>query len=155
MADWTTRHTLIKRAQTSRDNETWEEFVDAYKKFIFYMLKQMQVPHSLVDDLAQEILLNLWAKLEMYAKEKGKFRSWLTRVIRNSAKDCLIKEQRYNKRQENAGEVLKLLESVSESQFEKIVDREWRTHMVNLTLESLESELLKQQLKSLNLASIS
>lgn len=147
MADWTTRHTLIKRAQTSRDNETWEEFVDAYKKFIFYMLKQMQVPHSLVDDLAQEILLNLWAKLEMYAKEKGKFRSWLTRVIRNSAKDCLIKEQRYNKRQENAGEVLKLLESVSESQFEKIVDREWRTHMVNLTLESLESELSETAIK--------
>ena len=72
MSDWNTRHTLIQRAQNSRDNETWEEFVDSYKKFIFYMLNQMQVPQNLIDDLAQEILLNLWSKLELYAKEKGK-----------------------------------------------------------------------------------
>lgn len=152
MSDWNTRHTLIQRAQNSRDNETWEEFVDSYKKFIFYMLNQMQVPQNLIDDLAQEILLNLWSKLELYAKEKGKFRSWLTRVIRNSATDCLIKEQRYNKRQENGAEVLELLESMSETEFEKIIDREWRSHMVKITLESLESQLSETAIKVFKLS---
>ena len=152
MSDWNTRYTLIQRAQNSRDNDTWEEFVNSYKKFIFHILHQMQVPQSLIDDLAQEILVNLWSKLEMYAKEKGKFRSWLTRVIRNCATDCLIKEQRYNKRQENLGEVLKLLESISESHFEKIIDREWRAHMVKLTLESLQSQLSDTAIKVFELS---
>ena len=152
MSDWNTRHTLIQRAQNSRDNETWEEFVDSYKKFIFYMLNQMQVPQNLIDDLAQEILLNLWSKLELYAKEKGKFRSWLTRVIRNSATDCLIKEQRYNKRQEKGAEVLELLESMSETEFEKIIDREWRSHMVKITLESFESQLSETAIKVFKLS---
>ncbi|MDD7984034.1 sigma-70 family RNA polymerase sigma factor [Lentisphaera marina] len=141
MSKWNTRYTLIQRAQNSPDNDTWEEFVSSYKKFIFYMLNQMQVPQNLIDDLAQEILLNLWSKLSLYAKEKGKFRSWLTRVIRNSATDSLKKEQRYNKRQENASEVLELLENISESDFEKIIDREWRSYMVEITLDSLESQL--------------
>ncbi|WDE97594.1 sigma-70 family RNA polymerase sigma factor [Lentisphaera profundi] len=141
MSKWNTRYTLIQRAQNSPDNDTWEEFIQAYSKFIYYMLHQMQVPKSLVDDLAQEIILNLWSKLSMYAKEKGKFRSWLTRVIRNSATDSLKKEQRYNKRQENASEVLELLESMSESDFEQIIDREWRAHMIKLTLDSLSDQL--------------
>ena len=30
---------------------------------------------------------------------------------------------------------------MSESDFEKIIDREWRSHMVGITLESLKSQL--------------
>ena len=59
MSNWNTRYTLIQRAQSSPDNDTWEEFVSSYDKFIFYMLNQMQVPKSIIDDLAQEILFNL------------------------------------------------------------------------------------------------
>ncbi|WDE97600.1 sigma-70 family RNA polymerase sigma factor [Lentisphaera profundi] len=152
MSKWNTRHTLIQRAQSQRDNETWEEFVQAYEKFIFYMLHQMKIPQVMIDDLAQEILLNLWTKINNYSKEKGKFRPWLTRVIRNSTSDFIKKDLRYNKRQETLFSLQQNLAQVSETDFEKIIDREWRTYMIELTLNDIEGQVSKTAIEVFRLS---
>jgi len=134
VSDWNTRYTLIQRAQDNQDSDTWEEFVSYYNRFIYYILRQMKVSDSIIDDLVQDVLLNLWNKLGQYTKEKARFKNWLTSVIRNTAIDGLIKEKRYNTRQENAMEAIELLRSVPESDFEKIISKEWRAYLIRLSL---------------------
>jgi RNA polymerase sigma factor (sigma-70 family) len=141
LSKWNTRHTLIQRAQSQRDNETWEEFVRAYEKFIFYMLHQMKIPQVMIDDLAQEILLNLWTKINNYAKEKGKFRSWLTRVIRDCTCDFIRKNENYLKRQESLIDLQQQLVLVNETDFEKMVEHEWRSYIIELTLDDIKCQV--------------
>ena len=147
MTKWNTRYTLIERARDSDDNETWEEFVSIYNKFIYFVLNKMHIPEDSMDDLVQQVLLNLWNKLGLYAKEKGRFRNWLTQVIRNAAIDHLNKEHVYSRHKNEVAEALVLLNSVSESEFEKVIDSEWRAYLGPLAFERVSKRFSGQAME--------
>lgn len=135
-----TRQSLLLRAQNQEDQQAWFEFIDFYQKFIFHILHKMNFNTQDADDLAQEILLKLWRKLDSYDKQKSKFRTWLKQVIRNTALDYLRQVKRKPRFIELEAEYLELqdyVNAMSDSQFEVIFESEWKAYLCSKALENV------------------
>lgn len=133
-AQLNTSHTLIGRA-INGDSDSWEDFVQYYKKFIYGILHKINVPEDFKDDATQEILLTLWSSLPKYSSEKGRFRNWLATVIHNRAVNCLQKNIRQTKIKNAVMDEAVENTSVGQSELEEIIMKEWQNYLSNLALD--------------------
>ena len=135
-----TRQTLLIRAQNQSDHEAWAEFIEVYKAFIYHILKRMNVKQADVDDLTQEILLRLWEKLDSYDASKGRFRTWMSFVIRNLVLNSIQKNntraQKLNQLAEDPSQPINFKEN-SDSELKKTIEREWKLYISNMALENI------------------
>ena len=117
-------HRLIARmAKDPNDAKAWEEFVGYYEKFIHVVLHQMHFKSADFDDAVQEILIKIWQNLPKFEldPDRGQFRTWLSRVIRNRLLDFIKQDKRYKKRVEKATEKYLQEETIlPESELEEI-----------------------------------
>jgi RNA polymerase sigma-70 factor (ECF subfamily) len=135
--EWVTRKSLILRAKDSSDDEAWDDFVAFYNNFIYHILHCLNVSAADVDDLAQEILVKLWKNLETYDPKKGRFRTWLTCVVRNTAYNYFnaVRIQRKLLGPESAFAVG--LRSMPATDLEKLIEREWANYITSYALDRL------------------
>jgi RNA polymerase sigma-70 factor (ECF subfamily) len=66
-----TRYTLLQRACDLHDEVAWEEFVDHYRRFIFYILHKLGVDAGDVEDLTQQVLFSLTKDLPNYDRARA------------------------------------------------------------------------------------
>ena len=135
--DWNTQQTLIQRAQNPDDHQAWEDFVKYYQSFIVMVLGKSNISVSEEEDLVQNILLKVWKGLPKYEyrKEKAKFRTWLSTIIRNT----IISH--YNKSKGEDGKREKysnIVENISESSIEKVIEQEWYDYVVSLAMAKVQ-----------------
>lgn len=135
-----TRHTLLKRACDPNDQHAWTEFVERYRRFIFYILHQVGVPKDEVEDVAQQILLRLTSDLPGYDRSRAKFRTWLSSVIRHAAIDYIKKIRRREVRLaefEDRSNLDELTEP-NESELDLLIENEWTNYVGNLAMERVQ-----------------
>ncbi|WOO43632.1 sigma-70 family RNA polymerase sigma factor [Rubellicoccus peritrichatus] len=135
-----TRHTLLQRACQPDNNEAWDEFVFYYQKFIYYLLNRIGVGSNDIDDLAQEILLELWKSLPTYKKEKAKFRTWLSAIVRHQAGRYLsrkIRQQKVISASEHERVEFNAVDAAN-NEFEEMVNEEWGIYISNLAMKNVE-----------------
>lgn len=135
-----TRQTLLLRAQNQSDHEAWEEFIEVYRLFIYHILNKMNVHKDDCDDLCQEILLKLWEKLKSYNPEKGRFRTWMSFVIRNLVLNSFKKSDiRSRKINELAADPSQSngFKADNTTELEQTIEREWKLYISNLALENI------------------
>ncbi len=138
---YSTRATLIQRVQNQRDNDSWEEFVRVYRRYIYAIIRSMGISEHDSDDILQQVLLNLWNGLPKMEYERiTRFRSWLAVVTKNCVTDFIRKRCRDASRLEKAGqdETLTYLDSIRLPEIDAIAEREWEIHLTNLALENIE-----------------
>ena len=141
---WLTKQTLIMRAQNQDDNHAWNDFVSYYQPFIMVILNYSGIKKSDQDDLCQDILIKLWKNLQKfsYDPERGKFRSWLKTIIRNSSIDFYRKKKKIQDLEarslDNSLDSVETSSDISEEELDKIIDKEWRTHVTKLAMERVE-----------------
>ena len=135
--DWNTRQSLLMRAKDPTDDRAWEDFVRYYERFIFHLLHRMNIKTDDFNNLVQEILIKLWKNLGSYDQEKGKFRTWLARVVRNTVYDFFRQEQRQHFSKEDKQDVAAHLYR-SEDEFETMIEKEWIAHLSGLALDRLK-----------------
>ena len=142
IADLPTRQTLLIRLKERHDDSSWEEFVHYYRRFIFAIIIEMGVNHADQDDLGQQVLVKLWKNLPGfdYTPNRGRFRSWLATVtrntVRNHLKSSLKKELRFTDDEQRLATVTE-----KDSQFDKMVELEWQRHIARLAWENIEPRL--------------
>ena len=131
-----TKHTLIRRACDPSNETAWCEFFGQYARFIHHVLRQMDVHPDEIEDLAQQILVTLTRDIPGYDRDKGRFRGWLSAVIRHAALSHLAK-QRNQKRhlaQYAATCVTSQRDSLHESEVERMIEEEWAAYVGNLAM---------------------
>ena len=139
---YSTRQTLLMRAQDPEDNNAWEEFIKFYRPFICKILRRMKISLNDFDDLVQDVLVKLWKGLPKYDSQKAKFRTWLSRVTRNTVISFIrTKSSRLDlaKMESYEADEISFINSFSESALEKIFEEEWRTYICSLALEKIET----------------
>ena len=74
-----TSHSLLMRAKTPGDSQSWERLVELYTPLLRSWLFRYNVQASDADDLLQEVLLTLSKELPDFdhSGQPGAFRSWL------------------------------------------------------------------------------
>ena len=142
---YVTRKTLLMRACNQDDDKAWEDFVYYYKSFIQMVICQLLIDKSHCEDLQQDILVKLWKRLKSYDESKSKFRTWLSRVIRNTVLNYI----RDNAKSKNilAPETENLLDPESENELNEHIQAEWEVYITNLALERIKN-LFSENIKN-------
>ncbi|MCM8537290.1 MAG: sigma-70 family RNA polymerase sigma factor [Lentisphaeraceae bacterium] len=131
---WNTRKTLLQRAQDKNDSEAWNDFVFYYRDFLKMVLVKMNFNATESEDVIQEILLKLWKALPNFSTEgKAKFRTWLSRLIRNSAIDYLRKHHKTESTEFDE----KSFDLAEEPDVSQYIQDEWEVHIVALALNEI------------------
>jgi RNA polymerase sigma factor (sigma-70 family) len=132
---WVTRKTLLLRAVNPDDETAWKEFVDYYGRFIYHIILKMGIKGTTSDDVAQQILIKLWKKINTYDSSRGSFRPWLSTVIRNSVNEHYRKE---NRRQENAffeGEENRITDT---NDIDLMIQSEWENYLTDEAIKHVK-----------------
>ena len=139
-----TRYTLIQRLKQKGDEESWDQFVEIYGGYIYVVLKKFGFSYEECSDLKQDILVKLWAAIPQsrYDETKGRFRSWLGTVIRNTAITYL------KKRPIPASELNETITSspCEEENLDTLINDEWRNYISNLAFENIKVDFSEQSL---------
>ena len=92
----TTRASLLLRLCDSEDHEAWVEFVTLYEPVIYRSLRQHGLQDADARDVMQELLLAVSRSIDRWepGRQRGSFRGWLRRVVRNLVINWLKARQR-------------------------------------------------------------
>ena len=129
-----TRYTLIHRLKDQYDENAWEEFIDIYRRYIYVVIRRMDIPVHEAEELTQNLLVKLWEKLPNFNfnPEVARFRTWLGKVIYNSVIS-------YKRSKKNETFKLELDESHSvDSKISEMMNREWENYIANIALERVK-----------------
>ena len=139
MSDLHTRETLLMRIRSKQDDLSWEEFTAAYERYIYLVIRGMNVGHHDAEDLVQSVMLAIWQKIPEfeYHPSRSKFRTWLCRITRNKVVD-------YNRSATSESRKIDgvQVDEVSLPEIEEIADSAW---------ENIQSEFNESTLKCFQL----
>lgn len=137
-----TRKTLLKKIQDQNDDQSWEEFISIYRKYIFAVIRGMEIPKHDAGDILQEVILRLWNRIpEMDPTEIRRFRSYLSTVTRSCIMDFLRKKMRHKTKVERAkdNDLYSHLEKVKLPEIDEIATREWENYLSNMALKNISA----------------
>lgn len=75
-----------------RDRECFMRIYDHFMPRLCRYLNGLGAPHGVAEDLAQEVLLKLWNRADLYDPERSSLGTWLYRVARNLHIDRVRRE---------------------------------------------------------------
>ena len=86
MAWQSTQASLLSRVRDPGDRAAWREFDQRYGELIVRYCRSRGVQQSDAEDIRQIVMLNLASALRkfQYCPERGRFRNYLGRVVRNA-----------------------------------------------------------------------
>lgn len=146
---WNTRKTLLQRAQDQDDAEAWDEFVFYYHDFLKMVLLKMNFNQNDIEDAIQEVLIKLWKALPGFSTDgTAKFRTWMSRIVRNSAIDYFRKHS--GKSTEELQE--ESLPSSTEPDIENFIQEEWEVHIISLALNQVKPLFSEKAMQAFELA---
>lgn len=143
--DFPTRVTLLGRIVDLHDENSWEDFVNYYQKYIYLVIREMKINHHDAEELTQEVLVRLWHKLPDFEfnPERGKFRTWLCTIIRNMVRDFVRKGKNYCKRLDAVSKRAKLdyYSSITLPEIDQIANTEWKKYISMMAWENVSKHL--------------
>jgi len=135
-----TSHTLLDRALKLDDHEAWETLTSRYMTFVYHALKQFNLNGAECDDICQEVFVALTTKLKQYDKEKGKFRSWFSVLIKNLVLKYFRKESVRRKYIDKEGQYMNIVEAFEDSQVEEKIQEEWRSYLWQIAQDIVKNK---------------
>ena len=60
---YATRKTLIARVQDQQNERAWEEFIEIYKRYVYAVIRNMNISEADAADIHQKIMIKLWGHL--------------------------------------------------------------------------------------------
>lgn len=141
----TTRFTLIQRVKDPLNEDAWQAFSDTYGVYILAVLQKVGIGRDEAADLRQEILLKLWKRLPdfEYELDKGKFRTWLYKIIKNTAFTHLSARE---SRQRRDDRYIQENEANADG-LEELMRDEWKAFICQKALDNLREVFVDQSVE--------
>lgn len=81
-----TRISLLSRVRNNSDDAAWAEFENRYRGLVLRYALAQGVQYADADDICQIVMMSLSKALRNfhYASERGRFRTYLGRIVRNA-----------------------------------------------------------------------
>ncbi len=148
--DYRTQQTLIERLKDRHDETAWGEYVVHYQYFIYSILLKMGFGHHDAEDMKQDVLLRSWKGMVNfeYNPEKCRFRTWLSLITRNHAKNFFSsKAGKLESLKSKEGIKLLALEEVSQSDIDLFIVKEWEAHITKLAWDAVSKSFNSKALE--------
>ncbi|MCM8535694.1 MAG: sigma-70 family RNA polymerase sigma factor [Lentisphaeraceae bacterium] len=148
MSNINTRETLLMRIRSRQDDFSWEEFTSAYERYIYLVVRGMNVGHHDAEDLVQSVMLAIWQKIPEfeYQPSRSKFRTWLCRITRNKVVDYIRSATSESRKVDGV-----VNDEVSLPEIEQLAEREWKAHITDVAWQNIQSEFNESTLKCFEL----
>jgi RNA polymerase sigma-70 factor (ECF subfamily) len=140
---YNTRETLIRRVQNPNDEQSWQEFVLIYRKFIYAIIRSLNISEHDANDILQQVIIKLWGKLpETDAADFQRFRSYLSTITRNCAIDFIRERSKNREQLENCAyeSTLPVLTAITQPELDKLAEEEWEIHLTSTAVTNLSSQ---------------
>lgn len=83
---------LLQKVAQSRDVEAFRKLFELYGPRVKSYMMRQGADATTAEDLAQETLLTVWRKAQLYSDEKGSATTWIFTIARNLRIDRLRRE---------------------------------------------------------------
>ncbi len=115
------------RLKDPADADAWQEFVDVYSPLIYGYCRKRNVQAQDAADITQEVLLRVSRFIRdfQYAQERGMFRDWLAKIVRNEL-------ARYFGKQDKTQHHAETIESAEDNQ---LWQEHFHQHILSTALE--------------------
>lgn len=92
----TTRASLLLRLRDSQDHDAWLEFVTLYEPVTYRLLRRHGLQDADARELVQDLFMAVNRSIDRWdpREERGSFRGWLQRVVRNLVINWLKRRDR-------------------------------------------------------------
>lgn len=147
-----TCHTLIHRSFDLNDSQAWDELVAHYRKFIYYVLQKLNVSPNDIDDIFQQILIQLSKELSSYDSSKGRFRTWLSTVIRNTAYMHFRKQKTKETHLNAFSEMVQSDSSEKSNEIETYIEHEWTQYVMGEAMDRVQNTFKGQAVEVFKLS---
>ena len=150
MEDFKTSKTLLLRLQQQDDEKAWDRFSIEYRPFIYSLIKVYGVNHEDSEELVQDVLVKVWKAMGdfLYVRERCKFRTWLSRVVKNATINFLsLKKNKMKKMEVNDSEGA-LQNFSSRNEIDDKAENEWKLFIANKAWENIQSSFSEKVLEA-------
>ncbi|EDM26958.1 probable extracytoplasmic function alternative sigma factor [Lentisphaera araneosa HTCC2155] len=133
-----TRQTLLQKIKDTHSEDSWNEFVEIYRPYIYHVIKTFGVKTDEIEDFVQNTLIICWKKLPgfNYEPDKGRFRYWLSRIAQYSVNNHIRK---FNRRAELDEEII--IPTSLSPEIEEISDKEWKVFISKMAWDNIKDNL--------------
>jgi RNA polymerase sigma-70 factor (ECF subfamily) len=135
--DGATRSSLIRRLGDPRDDEAWRDFDRRYRELVLRYGLRRGLQLADAEDVRQAVMMNLARAMPrfVYDRSRGRFRSYLGRVVRNAVSRFLA-----GRPAEALVPDLEVADPAGAADDDPWIE-EWRTHHLRLALDALRSSV--------------
>ncbi|MDZ8119069.1 RNA polymerase sigma factor [Pontiella agarivorans] len=156
---YSTRKTLIERVQDQYNEAAWEEFAAIYTRYIYAVIRNMNLVREDAEEIHQKVILKLWEKLpDLNTDEIRRFRSYLAVVTKNEVRMFIRSRTRRRNREDKAVQdhSINYLDTIRLPEIDQIAEREWEIHLIRLAIERVKPQFSKKAMEvfKLNLEGI-
>lgn len=136
MTQESTNPSLLLRVRDPADAAAWREFESIYGEVILRYCRARQLQQSDAEDVRQIALTNLVRAMRgfEYSPERGRFRSYVGRVVRNAI-------SRHARRSGSDvpidGSVMDVMAGETDSKVDALWEREWIRHHYRLAMQEV------------------
>lgn len=153
--DTSTRLTLLESLRDGADPQAWEEFFGRYWPLIYGYAKHGGCSDHTAEDIVQDVLATVFQQRGVfrYDPERGRFRSWLGKVVRNKiAEHRRRPAQRVRPRGGDAQDAGALQKADGDSP-EAIWEAAFERNLLTALLDVLQAEMNPQRFQAFELFS--
>ena len=132
-----TRISLLSRVRNAADQGAWAEFEARYRDLILRYALARGLQHADAEDVRQLVMMSLAKALRnfTYAPQRGRFRSYLGRIVRNAVSRLRTRPERTEAALDSYVE--ETLSARDDSGTDSLWEREWVDHHYRLALRTL------------------
>ncbi|MGJ8635124.1 MAG: RNA polymerase sigma factor [Luteolibacter sp.] len=133
------------------DEDAWQQLSDTYERFIRYVLNELNVSPSDLDDVAQQTLIVLMRDLSSYDKDRSRFRTWLRHVISSTALMHFRKRDSQKTKIARYENELASADAEHSPEIDKFIETEWELYVTSIAMERLRKTFTGKAIKVLEL----
>ena len=142
-----TQPSLLSRVRDGSDQAAWREFEAKYRELLLRYCRARGLQQSDADDVRQLVMMNLAKSLRNfdYSPEKGRFRSYLGRVVRNSVSGYFSRPNPADRALDTA--VMATVPNEDPDEKDELWEQEWVNHHYRLAMKTIHATFDKRSVE--------
>lgn len=149
-----TRQSLLNRLKDHEDQVGWREFFDVYWRLIYSFCLKAHLSEQEAEEIVQDTMISVAKEIPgfRYDRSKGRFRSWLLKVVQRRIADRNRQKQRWTRivapeieREPSSSTEIEDHADPRRPDLDVLWASEWEAHRIRQALDQVRQQVSEKQ----------